>query len=407
MTQDIISHRLGTVTLAPSGPVVAGSIGQWTLVYTVGSYGIDEGGTLKLSQRFASDWQTPQFDQPTEPAFTTVTTNGPAKLRPYYHKKAHERPWMKCLVIDVYDGNPFARRDRHHHAGRARARSHPASGPKPFRSLAHEFRLLIDPTNASLARRLPTSPKFPVVAGPPVEMVCLVPSQVEVGQTIEIFVKGQDVWGNPTPPPAGLDLGWLGRPDVLLEGSNLTLQSPGSGYVIATAHGDSGQFTCRSNPITAFADSPPLKKYWGDLHAQSDATVGTGNEAEYFTFGRDFARLDFASHQGNDFQMTDEDWQRLNNVVSDFHRDGSFVVFPAMSGRPIPQPAATAMFFIWKRASRFSAPAIGKSPKHRKMSEPDSPGQPTLCPRPPARRPKQSAVGGPRGGSLCRYSPIF
>lgn len=41
---DRISRRLGTVTREPSGPVVAGSIGQWVLVYTGGSYGIDELG---------------------------------------------------------------------------------------------------------------------------------------------------------------------------------------------------------------------------------------------------------------------------------------------------------------------------------------------------------------------------
>ncbi len=41
---DLSSHRLGTVTLQPSGPVVAGSIGQWVPVYAVGSYGVDELG---------------------------------------------------------------------------------------------------------------------------------------------------------------------------------------------------------------------------------------------------------------------------------------------------------------------------------------------------------------------------
>lgn len=327
MTQEIISHRLGTVTLQPHAPVVAGSMDQWRLVYTVGSYGVDEGGTIKLSQRFASDWQVPQFDHPSEPAYTTVTTSGPAKLRPYYHKKAHERPWMKCLVIDVYDGY-LSPGDTVTITLGDRSQGSPGIRAQTFQESAHEFRLLVDPTNAIVARRLPTSPIFPVVAGPPVELICIVPTQAEVGRPIEIFVKGQDMWGNPTPAPDGLKLSWLGQADASIQGQRLTLQAPGSGYVIATAQGDSGQLACRSNPITAFAGPPPLKKFWGDLHAQSDATVGTGNEVEYFTFGRDSARLDFASHQGNDFQMTDEDWQRLNQVVSEFHRDGEFVVFP-------------------------------------------------------------------------------
>lgn len=324
---DTISHRLGTVTLEPHLPVVAGSIGQWTLVYTVGSYGVDEGGTIKLSQRFASDWQVPQFDCPTEPAFTTVTTNGQAKLHSYYHKKAHERPWMKCLVIDVYDGY-LSPGDTVTITLGNQSQGSPGIRAQTFQESAHEFRLLIDPTNASVAQRLSTSPTFPVVAGPPVELVCIVPMQVEVGQPVEIFIKGQDVWGNPTPPPDGLELSWVGQIDASIQEQTLTLQSPGSGYIIATDHTKVGQLSCRSNPITAFAEIPAFKKFWGDLHAQSDATVGTGNEVEYFTFGRGFARLDFTSHQGNDFQMTDEDWQRLNQVVSDFHRDGEFVVFP-------------------------------------------------------------------------------
>ncbi|MEZ4621449.1 MAG: hypothetical protein R2867_38935 [Caldilineaceae bacterium] len=63
------THRLGTLTLDPPGPVIAGSIGTWTLIYTVGSYGLDEGATLKLSQRFASDWQIPQLTRfPPTPA---------------------------------------------------------------------------------------------------------------------------------------------------------------------------------------------------------------------------------------------------------------------------------------------------------------------------------------------------
>ena len=48
-------ERLGTVMLDQQGPIVAGSSGHWTFIYTAGSYGIDEGGTIMLVQRTASD----------------------------------------------------------------------------------------------------------------------------------------------------------------------------------------------------------------------------------------------------------------------------------------------------------------------------------------------------------------
>ena len=324
---DLISHRMGTIRLEPHEPVIAGSVGQWKLIYTVGSYGIDEGGTLKLSQRFASDWQTPQFDRPSEPGYTTVTTNGSAKLRPYYHTKAHERPWMKCLVIDVYDGS-LAPGDTVTITLGDQSQGSPGIRAQTFQESAHEFRLLVDPTNASVARRLPTSPLFPVVPGPPVELICILPTQTEVGQPVQIFVKGQDRWGNPTPAPQNLSFAWQGEGEVTINDDLLTCLGPGAGFIQVTGVIEAETFTCRSNPIMAYETAPYLKRFWGDLHAQTDATVGTGTEEEYFTFGRDVARLDFASHQGNDFQITDEGWQHLNEVARAFHKDGEFVVFP-------------------------------------------------------------------------------
>ena len=209
MNSLLIEQRLGKVTLEPAGPVVAGSVGQWVLSLTVGSYGIDEGGTIKVSQRFASDWQEPQFDRPKEPGYTTVWTNGEAKLSMRYDLKAGERPWMKCLVIDVYDGNlapgeivKVIMGDQSQGSGGTRAQT--------FQESKHEFRVLVDPTNASVVRRVPSSPILAIVAGEPVEVICIVPTQVLTGEPVEVFVKGQDRWGNPTGAPNNVSLSWEG-----------------------------------------------------------------------------------------------------------------------------------------------------------------------------------------------------
>ncbi|PRP93644.1 hypothetical protein ENSA7_80720 [Enhygromyxa salina] len=324
---DLVTQRLGHVCLTPEGPVVAGSMNEWTLVYTVGSYGIDEGGTLKLARRFASDWAHPQFDEPTAPNYTTVTTTGEAKLRPRYDPKAHVRPWMKCLVIDVYDGC-LAPGDTVTITLGDRSQGSPGIRAQSFIESAHELRFLVDPTNACLVERLPSSPVLEVISGEPLSLVVIVPTQAIVGESAEIFVKGEDRWGNPTPAPAQIQLSWDGdggaQTNCTIEGRELRFSSACSGRVVARWNDQ----TFVSNPITARAEAPRLRKYWGDLHAQSDATVGTGTEIEYFEFGRDWAHLDVMSHQGNDFQMSDEDWRRLNEVVRRFHQDGRFVVFP-------------------------------------------------------------------------------
>lgn len=320
---DLISQRLGTVTLEPGDAVVAGQVGQWRLVYTAGSYGVDEGGTIKLSQRFASDWQVPQFDRPGEPGYTTIATTGAARLRPYYSAKAYERPWMKCLVIDVYDGS-LSPGDRVTITLGDQSRGSPGIRAQTFQESAHEFRLLVDPTNACVARPLPTSPKFPVLPGRPVTLVCTLPTQAVVGQPVEIFCRGVDRWGNPAPIPEALRLSWQGSGELRFEQDRLTFLRPGRGCLAVEA----GELACRSNPITAYAQAPAQRKFWGDLHAQSDATVGTGTEDEYFAFARDQAWLDFVSHQGNDFQVSDGTWERLNETVRRYHQDGAFVVLP-------------------------------------------------------------------------------
>ncbi|NVB37646.1 DUF3604 domain-containing protein [Pseudenhygromyxa sp. WMMC2535] len=334
--------RLGRVVLSPAAPVVAGSVGEWRLTYTVGSYGIDEGGTIKVARRFASDWGRPQFEDPRALGYTTVTTTGAAKLRPRYDPKAHVRPWMKCVVIDVYDGCLAPGDEVVITFGDRRAGS-PGIQAQSFIESAHEIRVLVDPTNACLVERLPSSPVVPVISGEPEALVVLVPTQVAVGEAAEIFVKGEDRWGNPTPPPEGVALCWRGegqgegqQAQAEIEGevtpgarrpeqrTSLRPSTAGSGRVIASWGGRE----YASNPITTHAQPPALGKYWAELHAQSDATVGTGSEREYFEFGRDWARVDVMSHQGNDFQMDEGDWARLEGCVHAFHRDGDFVVFP-------------------------------------------------------------------------------
>ncbi len=53
-----------------------------------------------------------------------------------------------------------------------------------------------------------------------------------------------------------------------------------------------------------------LVQFWGDIHGQSEETIGTGSADEYFAFARDRAFVDACGHQGNDFQITQAFWQR-------------------------------------------------------------------------------------------------
>src|SRR5437016_3814316 len=151
--------RLGSVTLDPCQPVVAGALGHWTIVLTVGPAGIDEGGTIKIAQRFASDWEPSQFDRPTDSGYTTVATTGQAKLRPRYDRKGHDRPWMQCIVLDVYDGS-LSPGDTVTVILGDRRKGSPGIRAQTFIESKHEFRVFVDPTNACVARAIPNCPTF-------------------------------------------------------------------------------------------------------------------------------------------------------------------------------------------------------------------------------------------------------
>ncbi|MEZ4869018.1 MAG: hypothetical protein R3C14_47290 [Caldilineaceae bacterium] len=314
---------LGAVKLLETSPVIAGSYGTWTLVYTVGSLGIDSGGQIKIARRMVSDWAAPQFTDPQAAGYSTVTTTGAAKLAVSWQPRGYVRPKSPCVVIDIYDGS-LAPGDTVTVILGDKSQGSPGLRAQTYVESHFEFLVAVDPTNACDPCPLPQLPTVAVVAAAMVELVCLLPSQLTVGEAVDILVKGEDQWRNPTPAPAKLQFTWVGDGAVVIDNGQLHAHQSGCGYLVVTA----SDFTCRSNPLEIQLAPPATKRYWGDLHAQTGETVGVGTPDEYFTFGRDWGYLDFTSHQGNDFQITDAFWQQLNETTGRYQEGGKFVVFP-------------------------------------------------------------------------------
>lgn len=314
---------LGTVELINSAPVVAGTYGTWTLVYTVGTLGIDSGGQLKIARRLVSDWGVPQFEHPQAAGYSTAATSGAAKLAVSWQQRGYVRPRTPSVVIDIYDGS-LAPGDTITVTLGDTSQGAPGLRAQTYVESQFEFLVLVDPTNSTDPRPLEWHPTVPVVADKMERLVCLLPSQAEVGRPVEIFVKGEDRWRNPTPALPNVRYEWIGSGAVQIDGGKLTATAAGSGYLKATAD----YFSCRSNPMVIHNGLPATRRFWGDLHAQTGETVGVGSEDEYFSFGRDWGNLDFTSHQGNDFQISDDYWTHLNSTTRQYHEDGRFVVFP-------------------------------------------------------------------------------
>lgn len=314
---------LGTAVIQPNTPIIAGEFGSWKIVYTTGEYGLGSGGNIKIAWRWVSDGGVPQFDDPQAEGYTRITTTGDATIRASWHHRGYIRPKSTCMLLEVVAGALAANETVTIHLGDT-ALGSPGIRAQTYVESAFELFVLVDPTNSTDPRPIESRLILPVVAGETAQIACILPSQGVVNQPIEIFVKGEDRWRNPTPAPEDINYEWIGEGAVKIEDGRLWSKTAVSGHIRVTA----GNFVCDSNPIVIKERPFALQRYWGDLHAQTEETTGVGTEDEYFSFGRDWARLDFMSHQGNDFQMDDAYWAHLNETTEKFDENGRFVVFP-------------------------------------------------------------------------------
>ena len=93
-----LPKQMGWAKLTPAGPFVAGSHAELTLIYTAGTFGIDDTGMVKISWRTTSDMSKPQFDRPAVANFTTVEASNGAKLEVWFDR-LNIRPYANTLLI--------------------------------------------------------------------------------------------------------------------------------------------------------------------------------------------------------------------------------------------------------------------------------------------------------------------
>jgi hypothetical protein len=254
-----------------------------------------------------------------------------------WEPRGYIRPWFKCLVVSIRDGSLHPG-DRVHVTIGDQSRGSRGSRAQTFRERGCEWRVLVDPFGTELYSPLAGSPTLDIVGGDFHRLVVVAPTTVRPGEHFEALVKAEDVWGNPCERFTG---------DVTLEtrGARIAGLPPGlafrSGEVAVTTMsalriadaGDEtrivathGEQRAESNLVRALRPREP-KTWWGDLHGQTRATVGTGTIEEYFAFGREVALLDMMCHQANDFQVTDDEWRRLRREIDRFHQNGRCVIF--------------------------------------------------------------------------------
>ena len=325
----------GHVALEPRGAFEARSLQTFTMTYTVGRYGIDDTGGIRIVFRFMGDWGDLQTNDPRGYNYVTASTNTDSRVTLAYGGTAHQRPWFRALTVKLHGGY-LSEGDKITIVFGDTSQGSPGMKMQTFVESGFEFKVLADVCAVGHYVPLPDTPYISIVPGSPHIWRAVLPSLRRPKERFQFGLKAEDKWGNPTPLATGRlrlekSLPVDGLPDEIdyplgekaVTFENLSVSEEGT-LRIRVLDGN----TCVAEAGPLLIRDGALSGYWGDLHGQSGESIGVTTSEQYFDFARNKSFLDVSSHQANDFQVNNAFWSYLNGLTKTHHEDGRFVVFP-------------------------------------------------------------------------------
>ncbi len=327
----------GHVDISPKGKFPIRSLQTFHMTYTVGRFGLDDTGAIRVMLRAMGDGGGLQTKDPTGYNYTTATTSsGVPLLLEYSRYGASPRPRWKTLTIRVSGG--FLREgDTIEIVLGDTSKGSPGLRLQSMVEANYEFKVAADVCAVGHYTPIPNTPNINIVPAEPALWRAVLPSLRRPGEHFSFGLKAEDKWGNPSDKAqakftleANLPVNELpdevnyplGRRSMLFEG--LSVDEPGTLRI--TVRDEGGNEVAQSHPLVI--EDGPHSGYWGDMHGQSGESIGIGTSRDYFNFGRNMAFLDAISHQANDFQINNAFWAFLNELTAEYHEDGRFVTFP-------------------------------------------------------------------------------
>ena len=325
----------GHVELDPQGAFEVRSPQTFRLIYTVGRYGIDDTGGIRVVFRYFGDWGALQTTDPTAYNFVTATTSTSARIELQYSGAGHQRPWFKGLTAKLHGGY-LREGDIVTIVFGDTSGGSPGMQMQTFVESGFEFKVLADVCAVGHYVPLANTPAVSIVPGPPKFWRAVLPTLRRPGEPFQLGLKAEDLWGNPSDlASARLRLVpnvevenlperveyLLGTKSMTFE--NLKVHEPGRLWVEALLDNER---VCEAGPL--LIRQGEVSGYWGDLHGQSGESIGVTTSRQYFDFARNKSFLDVTGHQANDFQVNNAFWAYLNQLTEHYQEDGRFVTFP-------------------------------------------------------------------------------
>lgn len=333
-TAEEIEKHYGTVDISKD-EVTAGAYETWTITYTVGQFGVDDGARIKIATNQTSDWGRPQFENPQEENYGSVSTDSEATVEARFDRLyQNPKPWGDNIIIDIYDGY-LAEGDTVTLTLGDRSEGSPGHRIQSFPETAFHFMFQIDMQGTGDYLTLEEL-DYEIVAGEATTLQTFAPSIVEPGEPTEVVVRALDYFGNTARDFSGTlqveltddDADFIGAVNMDDSVAFIPVEFKTPGVHRVTITDTDRDWSSTSNPLRCDPQSEH-KIHWGDIHGQSGKTVGTGTIDEYFQFARDEGMLDFTSHCANDFQVDEEYWNDIKDAIRKYHKPGEHVTLLA------------------------------------------------------------------------------
>ncbi len=363
----------GSAVLIPA-EAVAATYGTWTLTFTVGEDGIQQGGGIRV--QMPDEWHAGPRNsanklQTQDPAdnnyITALTSNDMTKIRCVveferenilikHAKQSLDRRnerYVFVVRVLVEDGN-LSEGDTvsvvygNRSGGSAGYRASTVSTP-PLPVL-----IGVDENGDNKFKLLEDKPTLTVLPDSAVDMMVHVRSQAVVGEPIEAVISLVDKEANPVHHTATIDLfnhtGESEFPKTVKVPSQqgfvrVEVMPTHEGVVRLRARTKDFELEAISNPMLVSEEEPKQKIYWGDLHSHSHYSwdgVGRNN----FEYARDISALDFyamtdhaiyPSHSGITRGLAGHNWEEytaLSNQYNDPHNFVALAAYECSFGKP-------------------------------------------------------------------------
>lgn len=315
-------------------PLIVGLPGTIQITYTVGAYGIDDGGAIYILRQGVTDWQPIQTGNPAELGYTTASSSGNVHLE--IESAEGIRPYENAIRVRIRDGCLKQGDTVQVILGDTRQGS---AGilTQTVAEKNHKIIVAVDPFNCNRYEEIHPISFLTILPGAPAKVEIILPSTVKCGENFPVKLRVIDMYGNPCEyfseevalePPEDIELS-----ERIVQ---FTPENRGSRVISAVCRregvyrltGRQAQYDIQVNSnVCAARETLEYRLFWGDMHGQNTEASGLGSMEDSIWFARHIGMLDFTGWQGNDFEVSDQNWRRVKNALNGAYIPGQFVTF--------------------------------------------------------------------------------